>query len=47
MGRACNTNGAEEKLMCLLVGKPEGKGPIGRTRHRWVNSIKLDLGELR
>jgi hypothetical protein len=29
----------------LLVGKPEGKKPLGRQRRRWVDNIKLDLGE--
>jgi hypothetical protein len=27
------------------VGIPEGKRPLGRSRHRWVNSIKMDLRE--
>jgi hypothetical protein len=27
----------------ILVGKPEGKTPLGRPRHRWVNNIKMDL----
>jgi hypothetical protein len=27
----------------ILVGKPEGKRPLGRPRHRWVNNIKKDL----
>jgi hypothetical protein len=27
----------------ILVGKPEGKRPLGRQRHRWVDSIKMDL----
>jgi hypothetical protein len=27
----------------LLVGKPEGKKPLGRPRHRWVDNIKMDL----
>jgi hypothetical protein len=27
----------------ILVGKPEGKRPLGRPRHRWVDSIKMDL----
>jgi hypothetical protein len=27
----------------ILVGKPEGKRPLGRPRHRWVNNIKMDL----
>jgi hypothetical protein len=31
----------------LLVGKPEGKGPLGRPRCRWVDSIKMNLAEIR
>jgi hypothetical protein len=27
----------------LLVGKPEGKKPLGRQRRRWVDNIKMDL----
>jgi hypothetical protein len=27
----------------ILVGKAEGKRPLGRPRHRWVDSIKMDL----
>jgi hypothetical protein len=27
----------------VLVGKPEGKSPLGRPRHRWENNIKMDL----
>jgi len=29
-----------------LVGKPEGKRPLGRPRRRWENIIKLDLQEV-
>jgi hypothetical protein len=29
----------------ILVGKPEGKKPLGRPRHRWVDNIKMDLRE--
>jgi hypothetical protein len=28
----------------LLVGKPEGKRPVGRQRCGWVDNIKMDLG---
>jgi hypothetical protein len=28
------------------VGKPEGKRPLGRPRHRWDNNIKMDLQEM-
>jgi hypothetical protein len=30
----------------VLVGKPEGKRPLGRPRRRWVNNIKMDLQEV-
>jgi hypothetical protein len=30
----------------ILVGKPEGKRPLGRPRPRWVDNIKMDLGEI-
>jgi hypothetical protein len=30
----------------ILVGKPEGKRPLGRPRLRWVSNIKMDLGEI-
>jgi hypothetical protein len=30
----------------LLVGKPEGKRPLGRPRRRWMDNIRMDLGEV-
>jgi len=30
----------------VLVGKPEGKRPLGRPRHRWEGNIKMDLQEV-
>jgi hypothetical protein len=27
----------------LLVGKPEGKRPLGRPKRRWIDNIKMDL----
>jgi hypothetical protein len=30
----------------LLVGKPEGKILLGRPRRRWVDNIRIDLGEV-
>jgi hypothetical protein len=30
----------------LLVGKPERKRPLGRPRRRWVDNIKMNLGEI-
>jgi len=31
----------------VLVGKTEGKGPLGRSRRRWEDNIKMDLQEVR
>jgi hypothetical protein len=28
------------------VGKPEGKRPLGRPKRRWVDNIRMDLGEV-
>jgi hypothetical protein len=33
-------------LYRVLVGKPEGKRPLGRPRHRWEDNIKADLQEM-
>jgi hypothetical protein len=30
----------------LLVRKPEGNGPLGRPRRKWVDNIKIDLGNI-
>jgi hypothetical protein len=30
----------------ILVGKPEGKRPLGRPKRRWVDNIKMDLREI-
>ena len=30
----------------VLVGKPEGKTPLGRLRRRWVDSIRMDLQDV-
>jgi hypothetical protein len=46
MGRASSTNGEKGNAYRILVGKPEGKRPLGRPRRRWVDSIKLDLREI-
>jgi hypothetical protein len=31
----------------ILVGKPEGKRPLGRPRLRWEDNIRMDIGEIR
>jgi hypothetical protein len=46
MGRACSTNGEKRNAYRILLGKPEGKRPLGRPRPRWVGSIKIDLREI-
>jgi hypothetical protein len=46
MGRACSTNGEKGNANRILVGKPVGKGPLGRPRRRGVDNIKMDLREI-
>jgi hypothetical protein len=38
--------GEKRNAYMLLVGKPEGKGPLGRSRSRWIDNIKMDLLEI-
>jgi hypothetical protein len=38
--------GAKRNAYRLLVGKPEGKRPLERPRRRWVDNIRMDLGEM-
>jgi hypothetical protein len=38
--------GEERKVYMVLVGKPEGKRPLGRPRRRWENGIIMDLREI-
>jgi hypothetical protein len=40
MGGACSANGEERGVYRVLVGKPEGKRPMGRPRRRWEDNIK-------
>jgi hypothetical protein len=35
-----------EKVYWVLVGKPEGKRPLGRPRRRWDDGLKMDIGEI-
>jgi hypothetical protein len=35
--------GEKRNVYRLLVGKPEGKRPLGRPRRRWMDNIKMDL----
>jgi hypothetical protein len=45
-GRACSTNVERRNAYRMLVGKPEGKRPVGRSRRRWVDNIKMDLRKI-
>jgi hypothetical protein len=36
----------ERKVYKVFVGKPKGKRPLGRPRHRWEDGIRMDLGEI-
>jgi hypothetical protein len=38
--------GEERTVHRVLMGKPEGKRPLGRPRHRWDDGIRMDLGEI-
>ena len=38
--------GERRGLYRVLVGKPEGKRPLGRPRRRWVDNIKMDIQEI-
>jgi hypothetical protein len=37
--------GEQRNAYRILVGKPEGKKPLVRPRHRWVDNIKMDVRE--
>jgi hypothetical protein len=41
MDGASSTNGGEQ-----VVGKPEGRRPLGRPRRRWLDNIRMDLVEV-
>jgi hypothetical protein len=38
--------GEKRNIYRLLVGKPEGRKPLGRPRRRWVDNIRMDLVEV-
>jgi hypothetical protein len=46
MGRASSTHGAKRSTYRILVEKTEGKIPLGRTRRRWEDNIKMYLREI-
>jgi hypothetical protein len=46
VGVACSTCGEGRSVYRVFVGRPKGKRPLGRHRHRWENNIKVDLREI-
>jgi len=46
MGGTCSIYGGEERLCRILVGKPERKRPLERSRLRWEDNIRMDLQEV-
>jgi hypothetical protein len=42
----CGAYGEERGVHRVLVGKPEGKMPLGRPRRRWEDNVKMDLQEV-
>jgi hypothetical protein len=44
MGRTCGTYGGRRGAYRTLVGKPEGRRPLGRRRRRWEDNIKIEVG---
>jgi hypothetical protein len=46
VGGSCGTHGRGEESVQVLVGKPEGKSPLGRPRRRWENGIGMYLREI-
>jgi hypothetical protein len=46
MGGACSTNREKRTAYRLLVGKPEGRRPLRRSRRRWLDNIWMDIAEV-
>jgi hypothetical protein len=46
IGRVCSTMEEKKSAYRLLVGNPEVKRPIGRSRCRWVHNVEMGLGVL-
>jgi len=46
MGGTCSEYGDRRGVYRVLVGKPDGKTPLGKPRRRWEDNIKMDLEEV-
>jgi hypothetical protein len=47
VGGTYGTHGGGEKCLGVLVGRPEGKRPLGRPRRMWEDNIKMELSGIR
>ena len=45
-GHVARPMGEERGVIRVLVGKPEGRRPLGRPRRRWADNIRMDLQEV-
>jgi hypothetical protein len=46
MGSACSTNREKRNACRIMVGKLVGRRQLRRSRHRWVDNIKMNLGKV-
>jgi hypothetical protein len=46
VGLACSADGEERGVYRVLVGKSEGKRPLGKPRRGWDGNIRMDLQEV-
>ena len=46
MGSACSQNEGGRSAFKILTGKPAGKRPSGRPRHRWEDNIRMNRKEI-
>jgi hypothetical protein len=46
VGGTCSTHGEGRGVYRALVGRPEGKRPLGRPKRRWEDHINMDLREI-
>jgi hypothetical protein len=46
VGWTCGRQGEGRGVYRVLVGRPEGKRPLGKPRRRWEDNIKMDLREI-
>jgi hypothetical protein len=46
VGGTCGTHGEGRGVYRVLIGRPEGKRPLGRPRRRWEDNIKIDLRKI-